>query len=57
MSTKALDRLVNEALEQGGSLPMEGLYPFLSQMTLEKIAEKKMKEGGLRALASLAPFL
>ena len=46
-----------EKLPDDAHVDISGLYPFLPQKTLQKMAESLMRGGDLHALKSLAPFL
>ena len=46
-----------EKLPDDAHVNISGLYPFLSQKTLQKMAESLMRGGDLHALKSIAPFL
>ena len=56
LGEEALARFL-EKLPDDAHVDISGLYPFLSQKTLQKMAESLMRGGDLHALKSLAPFL
>ncbi len=56
LGEEALAKIL-EKLPDDAHVNISGLYPFLSQNTLQKMAESLMRGGDLHALKSLAPFL
>lgn len=56
LGEEALARFL-EKLPDDAHVDISGLYPFLPQKTLQKMAESLMRGGDLHALKSLAPFL
>lgn len=56
LSGRVLDQLVLDNLDND-ILQYDSLYPFLSNNALNKLAEKILKEKGIKGLASIAPFL
>lgn len=56
LGEEALARFL-EKLPEDAHVDLTGLYPFLPQKALRKMAESLMRGGNLHALKSIAPFL
>ena len=57
LETEFLDEVVDKLTDTDTDFKAVGLFPFLSEAGCKKIAEKIIKRGDFKALASLAPFL
>lgn len=57
LNDKSLELLVDRMIAAGQADRCQALYPFLPQKILRKLADELMKKDGVKALASLAPFL
>ena len=57
MNDKSLELLVDKMIAAGQADRCQALYPFLPQAVLQKLATELVKKGGVKALASMAPFL
>lgn len=58
LEDKALDNLVDQCIANGkaGHEALGGLYPFLSDRSLKKLAEYYMKNADFNAVKSISPF-
>jgi transcriptional regulator with XRE-family HTH domain len=57
LNDKSLEMLVDKMVAAGQPDRCQALYPFLPQIALQKLADALVKKDGVKALASLAPFL
>ena len=57
LQTEFLDEVVDKLTDTDTDCKIAGLFPFLSEAGCKKIAEKIIKRGDFKALASLAPFI
>jgi len=57
LQTEFLDEVVDKLTDTDTDCKIAGLFPFLSEAGCKKIAEKIIKRGDYKALASLAPFI
>ena len=57
LNDKSLELLVDKMISAGQADQCQTLYPFLPQEVLQKLAHELVKKYGVKALASMAPFL
>jgi len=57
LNEKSLEQLVDKMIAAGHADRCQTLYPFLPQGILQKLANELVEKYGVKALASMAPFL
>ena len=57
LNDKSLELLVDKLIASGQADRCQTLYPFLPQEVLQKLAHELVEKHGVKALASIAPFL
>ena len=57
LSDKSLEQMVDKMIAAGQADRCQALYPFLPQEVLRKLANELVEKYGVKALASMAPFL